>query len=56
MEEKLDRKASLSFACSLFLFPSFGLHSSPFISKREETRWQGFAFLLEEDNGEKSQK
>ncbi len=41
MEEELDRR--------LFFF---GLHSSPFIAKKEETRWQGAAFLLEEDNGE----
>jgi hypothetical protein len=47
----------LSFACSLLFFPSsslviFGLHSSPFIAKSGETRWQGVAFLLEKDNGE----
>ena len=58
MEEGLDRKASLSFSLYLFGIGLFfvGLHSSPFIVKREETGWQDVAFLLEEDNGEKSQK
>jgi hypothetical protein len=38
MEEELDRKTSLYI--SLYLFglgsPSFALHSSPFIAKKEE--------------------
>ena len=54
MEKELDRKTSLYI--SLYLFglgsPFFGLHSSPFIVKKEEARWQCVAFLLGEDNSE----
>ena len=46
MEGELDKKA-----CQNSLI-SFGLHSSPFIAKREETTWPSVSFLLEEDNGE----
>jgi hypothetical protein len=36
---------------SLVLWPSVFIF---FIAKREETKWTSVAFLLEEDNGEKS--
>jgi hypothetical protein len=46
MEGELDKKA-----CQNSLI-SFGLHSSPFIAKREEPTWASVSFLMEEDNGE----